>query len=264
MPMLMSIAMPEFRDACGPSRALDLGSASSASLVLEEVDRVAGVMPEQVVRPASRLAFGVDVSAPEEVGLHVHLLDVEFAGLYPLPDPLMAWIEPPGVPRHGHKPRLFLDPDQPLGVGQRIGHGDFHLHVLAGAHALLCLVRVHLRGRGEDRGFDTRLLEALGQVRGPVGDAVLPGDRFGRIRRATGEGDDFDAVYAGQPGQVLLAKGALARYTDLHQRYSLSAGSFPHRLQPATGKIVNGVLQTSRSACASPVVALYSCGSTRP
>ena len=191
-------------------------------------------MPEQVIRPASRLAFGVDVPATEEIGLHVHLLDVEFAGFYPLPDPLVAGIEPSRVPCHGHQPRLFLHPDQPLGVGQRIGHGDLHLHVLAGAHALFGLVRVHLRGRGKDRGFDPRLLEALGEVRGPVGDSELPGDRFGRIRRAAGEGDDLHAVNPRQSRQVLLSERPLPSHTNLHSGYSFPAGSCARGIRAAT------------------------------
>ena len=48
----------------------------AAGLVREQVDRVGGVVPEQVVGPAARLAEGVHVPAPEEVGLDVQLLEL--------------------------------------------------------------------------------------------------------------------------------------------------------------------------------------------
>ena len=214
---------------------MDLGSFL-AGLVLEQVHGVTGVVPEQVVGPASRLAFGVDVPAPEEIGLHVHLLDGELAGLDSLVNPLVAGIESPRVPRHRNETRLFLHPHQPFGVGQRVGHGDLDFHMLAGAHALFGLVRVHLGGCSQDRSLDARLGKALGQVRRPVRDAEFPGDRFGRVRRAAGQRGDFDAVDAGQSGQVLLAEGALAGHTDLHDRYSLSTGWLARTLRAATGK----------------------------
>ena len=48
-------------------------------LVLEEVDGVCRVVPQQVVRPGARLAERVHVAAAEEIGLHVHLLDAQLA-----------------------------------------------------------------------------------------------------------------------------------------------------------------------------------------
>ena len=62
----------------------------SPRLVGEQVDGVRGVVPQQVVGPAARLAERVHVRAAEEVGLHVHLLDVELAGDDPLVHPLVA------------------------------------------------------------------------------------------------------------------------------------------------------------------------------
>ena len=52
-----------------------------AGLVLEQIDGVAGVVPQQMIGPAARLAGRVHVGAAEEIGLHVHLLDFELAGL---------------------------------------------------------------------------------------------------------------------------------------------------------------------------------------
>ena len=74
----MSIAMPS-SGWIGPCTALAC-TIGSPRLVREQVDRVRGVVPQQVVGPAARLAERVHVGAAEEVGLHVHLLDVELAG----------------------------------------------------------------------------------------------------------------------------------------------------------------------------------------
>ena len=56
-----------------------VGADDPARLIGEQIDRVRGVVPQQVVGPAARLALGVHVLAAEEIGLDVHLLDVEFA-----------------------------------------------------------------------------------------------------------------------------------------------------------------------------------------
>ena len=74
--MLMSIAMP----SVGMDRPLDRVGLHDrrAGLIGEQVDRMRGVVPEQVVGPRARLAERVHVGAAEEVGLHVHLLDMEF------------------------------------------------------------------------------------------------------------------------------------------------------------------------------------------
>src|SRR5690606_20143661 len=51
-----------------------------AGLMLEEIDRVAGVVPEQMVDPAPRLALEIDVLAAEEEGLDDEMLKLELAG----------------------------------------------------------------------------------------------------------------------------------------------------------------------------------------
>ena len=64
-----------------------------AGLILKQVDRVAGVVPQQMVRPAPRLAERVHVGAAEEVRLHVHLLHLQLARLDALVHPLVARVE---------------------------------------------------------------------------------------------------------------------------------------------------------------------------
>jgi hypothetical protein len=52
-----------------------------SGLILEEIDGMRGVMPQEMVGPAARVARSIDVLAPEEIGLNVHLLDGQFAFL---------------------------------------------------------------------------------------------------------------------------------------------------------------------------------------
>jgi len=61
-----------------------------------------------VVGPAAGLAQRVGVGAAEEIGLHIHLLDVEFAGRDPVVDVLVAGVEAAGVAAHGHQAGLLL------------------------------------------------------------------------------------------------------------------------------------------------------------
>ena len=85
----MSIAMPRL-GWIGPWIALAC-TIGLPRLVGEQVDGVRGVVPQQVVGPAARLAERVHVGAAEEVGLHVHLLDVELAGDDPAGAPTGGW-----------------------------------------------------------------------------------------------------------------------------------------------------------------------------
>ena len=81
-----------------------------ARLVTEQVHGVRGVMPQQMIGPGTRLAQRVDVGAPEEIGLHVHLLDRKLAGDDAPVDPLMRGIEAPRVPDHAHQPGALRAP----------------------------------------------------------------------------------------------------------------------------------------------------------
>src|SRR5438477_11705497 len=79
-----------------------------AGLMLEKIDGVAGMMPQQMIRPASRFAFRVHIGSPEEECLYNEVLDFEFAFLDLLMDPLMARIEPARMPGHSNHACLFL------------------------------------------------------------------------------------------------------------------------------------------------------------
>ncbi len=167
----MSIAMP----SVGMERSLhrirrdDL----AAGLVREQVDRVRRVVPQQVVGPRARLAQRVHVRAAEEVGLHVHLLDVELARADLPVHPLVARVEAARVADHRDLAGGLLRRSTRLGVREAVGERDLDLHVLARREAGDRLRGVHLRGRAQDHRVDVRQREAVGEIVGDVADAVL-------------------------------------------------------------------------------------------
>ena len=188
----MSIAMPSV-GWIGPWTALAL-TIGAAALVREQVDGVRGVVPQQVVGPAARLAERVHVAAAEEVRLHVHLLDLEFAGDDALVHELVARVEAARVAAHRHAPRRLLRLDDGLRVLPRIGERDLDLHVLAGLQAGDGLRSVHLRRRAQDHRVDFGQREAVGQVGADVADAVPGGDLAGLLELAAHQRHHLDAV----------------------------------------------------------------------
>jgi len=51
-----------------------------ASLVLEQINGMTGVMPEQMVNPAAWLTGCIHIGAAKEIGLYIHLQDIQFTG----------------------------------------------------------------------------------------------------------------------------------------------------------------------------------------
>ena len=82
-----------------------------AGLILKQIDRVAGMVPQQMIRPAARIARSVDVFAAEEISLHVHLLDVYFTGGNLVVDQLMRRIKAAHMARHGDHAGFLLGGD---------------------------------------------------------------------------------------------------------------------------------------------------------
>ena len=151
----------------------------------------------------------------KEVGLHVHLLDVELAGLDLLMHPLVAGVEAACVAAHGHQARLPLQHHHGLAFGQHVAQRNLHPHVLAGPQAGQALRSVQLRGRAQNHRVQARERQAVGQVGGDVGNAV-PGGHFVRLVQVAADQrhtlhafDQLDGV------QVLDAKGSGARQGDL-------------------------------------------------
>ena len=117
-------------------------------LILEQVHRVTGVVPEQVIGPAARLALEIDVFAAKEIGLHDELLQFELARNDFVVHPLVRWIEPPRMAGHGDQTGLLLHGIDLLRIGQRVGDRNLDLDVLAGPHDLDGLGGMHLCRRG--------------------------------------------------------------------------------------------------------------------
>ena len=61
-----------------------------ARLVVEQIDGVARVVPQQMIGPAARLAFEIDVLAAEEIRLHDELLELQLALLDSVVRPIGA------------------------------------------------------------------------------------------------------------------------------------------------------------------------------
>ena len=74
---------------------------------VRQVDRVATMMPEQVVDPRARLAVHVEIRAAEEVGLDDHVMQMERAFLDALANLAVRAREPARVRHHA---RLFRPP----------------------------------------------------------------------------------------------------------------------------------------------------------
>src|SRR5256885_1683279 len=95
-----------------------------------------GMMPEQMIRPASGFSLGVHIRAAEEKRLDHQMLQFEFAGFDFLMDPLMAGIEAPGVSAHRDEAGFFLHGENPLCVGDRVCNRNLDFNVLSGPHTL--------------------------------------------------------------------------------------------------------------------------------
>src|SRR5438105_15065010 len=139
-------------------------------------------MPQEVVRPASGLSCGIHIGPAEEKSLHDKVLQLEFARLDLLMNPLMTRIETTCVAAHGSQPCLFLNRKNPLGVGNRVCDRYLDLDVFAGAHAFDGLFGVYLRWRGESHGIKARTREAFGEIRRPARQAVAFGGGDGGSR----------------------------------------------------------------------------------
>src|SRR6185437_16319069 len=201
-----------------------LGSLNSTGLrgglprlIGEQVDCVAGMVPQQMIGPAARFAERVHVGPAEEVGLHVHLQTLQLAGFDALVDPLVTWVETPGVAGHGNQTSLGLGLGDSFRVRNTVGHRNLDLHVLAGAQTLYRLVGMHLCRGGQDSGADPGLRQTFGQVAGRVRNTDLPGDLFGLLLVAAGKRDDLYPLDLLQCFEVFDSKSALTGDDNLHK-----------------------------------------------
>ena len=176
-------------------------------LVGEQVHGVGSVVPQQVVGPAAGLAQRIGVGAAEEVGLHIHLLDVELARRDLLVHILVAGVEAAGVAAHGHQPGLLLQGHHGFSALEGIRQGNFHLHMLARLQAGNRLLGVHLRGGAQDDGVHFLQGQAVGQIGGDMADAVFVSDFLGLLQIAADQGHHFHTVDVLDAVQVFDAEG---------------------------------------------------------
>ena len=226
-PMLISMAIPSV-GCLGPCSAKLLANLL-ARLIAEQVHRVAGVVPQQVIGPAARLAERIDVRPAEEIGLHVHLQHLELAREDALVDPLMAGVEAARMARHRDDAGFLLHPHEPLGVRERVGHGNLDHDVLAGAHALLALRRMQLRRRGQNHRIEPRA--APGSPPGSPSSAVSSSCcATSRAASALEPASEITSTFGilRHCLEMLDAEGAVAGETNFH-----SALLFSRIMSPA-------------------------------
>ena len=76
-------------------------------LVSEQVDSMGSVVPKQMVSPATWLPKRIHIGASEEIGLHIHLLDIELPCFHFVVHILVAGVKAACVPTHGDQPFFF-------------------------------------------------------------------------------------------------------------------------------------------------------------
>ena len=188
-------------------QGLNLG-AGFASLVLEQVNGVTSVVPQQVVGPGTGLTLGVGVGTTEEVGLNVHLLDVQFASLDLVVNPLVRRVETTGLTRHGHQTGALLYFNQLAGIFDVVGHRDFNHHVLASFQTLDGLGGVHGGWGSQQNAVYVVASQGFGQVGAVVWNATLFSNLLDHVRTGTNNGYHFCAFNVGYSIQVFLAESA--------------------------------------------------------
>src|SRR5690625_2440332 len=114
------------------------------------------MVPQQVISPGTGLSESIDIFASEEKRLNIHLLDIEFAVLNFIVDPLMRRIKATGMTDHRNLTAFFLCLNKRLSVSPRVGHRDFDLHMLASFEYFDCLSGVHLCWCTQDNCIDLR------------------------------------------------------------------------------------------------------------
>ena len=186
----------------------------AAALVGKQIDRVRRVVPQQMVGPAAGLAERVHVGAAEKVGLHIHLLDVEFARFDLVVHILVAGVEAAGVAAHGDQAAAFRQRHHVVRAFERVCQWDFDLHVFAGFQASQRLLGVHLGGGAQNHGIDFFERQALVQVSGDVANAVLGGGFSGFFQVTADQGDDFHAVNVFDAVQMFDAESTCASEGD--------------------------------------------------
>ena len=84
---------------------------------------------------------------------------------------------------------------------------------------------MHRGRRREDGRLDPRARQTLGEIRRPVGNAVLAGRRLRVLGDTARDGRDLHAVDARQRIQMLVGKRPFTDHADLHESILPSSSS---------------------------------------
>ena len=147
---------------------------------------------------------------------------MKLAGQNFLVDKLVARIEAAGVAGHRDEPGALLDGEDGLGVLQTVGKRNLHLDMLARFHALDRLRGVHLGRRRQNDRVEAGQLEAVGEIRRHVTDAIFGRGLSRLVEFPADERDDLDPVDQLDAVEMLEAESARARQRDLDWRWHSS------------------------------------------
>src|SRR5580698_10261839 len=103
-----------------------------------------------MVCPRARLSQCVGVGAPEEISLHIHLQNLEFALTDTLVNPRVRGVEAPRMPHHAYQSRFLLKCGDRFGVRPAVGKRNLDLNMFRRLEALSRLLRMQLAGRAEN------------------------------------------------------------------------------------------------------------------
>ena len=193
-----------------------------AGLVHEQVDGMAGMVPQEMIGPASWAAVRADVLAAEEIGLNVHLLDRKLSGSDQIVNILVRRVEAPDMARHRDKTGFLLFRHQRFGVGEAVGHRDLDQDMLAGIHGGKALFGMHSCRRGENDSVDAVHGEAFRQIGTGMRNAVFRRQLPCRFEASADHGCYIDTFDQLQRVQMFLSEGAAAGKTDFHEVVSVT------------------------------------------
>ena len=129
---------------------------SLSSLILEEINCVGRVMPQQMVCPSSWFSSCIDVFASKEISLRIQLLDLQLTSLNFFIDPLMRGIETSGMAHHADQACFLLEIHHSLSIQPVISQGNLNLNMHTCFQTLYRLSCVDWSWGGQDRSLNSR------------------------------------------------------------------------------------------------------------
>ena len=235
----------------------------AACLIREQIHRVRGMVPEQMVGPAAGVAKRVHIGATEEEGLHVQMLERELARNNSPMDPLVARIESAGMPNHGDETCALLQREYGTGVCQLIGERNLDLYMFACPQALHCLRSMHLGRRTQNDRIEARQREALGKLGRAMPDPEALCHQPRWLELATDERHHLDPIDLLNRLEVLDPEcpGTCQRNFQWFRLHGFNSGC-PRLRAGSSGQYRRIGLSTSNCCCLRGVVAIQGMKST--